>query len=252
MRNGHFLTRTRQSNTYIVDKLLAPNRLSLWGSCPGEGKSLCAGALGYAIPYEANFLNMGVTLGNVMFIDSENRLDILQSRALNIKKGYEKDGYSMKGDVDFQHYSGFLLDDKSTWQKIEQEIRGLSPSLIILDHLACFHHQDEDRETSMKRVTTALEELMGVSNSSILVLHHFNKSDGTFFKRLRGSSALYAKTDVACEIRALSTNNGRLETIGFIPQARKEITPDSLRIKVEEGTDCGGNALKVSHSPFYI
>ncbi|MFC2039061.1 hypothetical protein ACFLUG_04760, partial [Chloroflexota bacterium] len=105
---------------------------------------------------------------------------------------------------------------------------------------AAFHHQDEDREIHMKKVTAAIEKIMSItSGHSVLVLHHFNKLDsGSFFKKLRGSSALYAISDAACEIRTLSkTEDGRLSKVGLIPQARKDITPKPIRVKIEEGDD---------------
>ncbi|MBA7603061.1 hypothetical protein ES703_10163 [subsurface metagenome] len=77
---------------------------------------------------------------------------------------------------------------------------------------------------------------MAIKDSSVLALHHFNKYDtGSFFKRLRGSSALYAKSDAAAEVRTLSISNGKLDRVGLIPQPRKEITPTAIRVKIEEG-----------------
>jgi hypothetical protein len=239
MRNGEFTRKTIDSHQtdYIVEGLLGTNRLGIWASIPGEGKSLIAETLCYHVAYGALFLGMEVKAGNVMIIDSENRKDILVNRVNKIKEGLRLDGHSMQCEVDIQHYSGFLLDDRSTWHDIVSEIGVLKPSLIVIDHLAAFHHQDEDRENQMKKVTLAIETLISLTGSSVLVLHHFGKLDkGTFFKKLRGTSALYAVSDAACEVRTLSkTKDGRLEKIGLIPQARKEITPNPLRIKVEEG-----------------
>ena len=241
MRNGDFLREAPDShqNEYIVDGLIPANRLIIWASPPGEGKSLLAETLCYHISYGAPFLGMKVKAGNVIIIDSENRKDILAGRINKIKEGLKLDGYSMQGEVDIHHYSGFLLDNKATWRDVVTELFKLHPSLILIDHLALFHHQDEDKENQMKKVISAIQTLMPLGRSSILVLHHFNKRDsGTFFKKLRGSSALYAICDAACEVRTLSkTEDGRLEKIGLIPQARKEITLNPIRIKVEEGND---------------
>ena len=241
MRNGDFLKETTHDSQtdYIVERLIATNRLNLWASTPGEGKSLISEALGYHVAYGALFLGMKVKAGSVILIDSENRRDILVSRLKRIKEGLKLDGYNKMGEVDIQHYSGLLLDDKGTWHDIVCRIAELHPSLIIIDHLAAFHHQNEDKENQMKNVTGAIEKLMSLKGSSVLVLHHFNKQDsGTFFKKLRGSSALYAVSDAACEVRTLSkTEDGRLEKVGLIPQARKDITPSPMRIKVEEGED---------------
>jgi len=239
MKNGVFIAQTvKPRASHLVEKLMASNRLNLWASPPGEGKSLIAEVLGYSIAYGAPFLGMKVTVGNVMFIDSENRYDLLKERIIRIKKGLERDGYKKQGEVDFQHYTNFLLDNDSTWPSIHNEVKALEPSLIIIDHLACFHHQEENNENKMKKVTAGIEKLMAIKDSSVLVLHHFNKLDtGSFFYRLRGSSALYAITDVACEVRTLSKNQGKLEKVGLIPQARKDITPEPIRIKIEEGQD---------------
>jgi hypothetical protein len=238
MRNGIFLKqKTSKASSYIVEDLIAPNRLILWASPPGEGKSLLGEAFLYSVAYGAPVIGKKVTPGNLMFIDSENRLDVLQSRCQKIIAGLKADGYTKQGDIDFQHYSGFLLDDKGTWVAVEQEIKALKPVVIMLDHLAMFHHQDENKAGQMTKVATAIEEMMNIANSSVLVLHHFNKKEGRFIDRLRGSTAIYAKSDVACEVRSLSVLNGCLEIAGLIPQPRKDITPPAMRIRIEEGTD---------------
>jgi len=234
----------------IVDGLIGPNRLSIWASPPGEGKSLIAESLCHHIAYGAPFLGMKVNAGPVMIIDSENRKDVLVSRIKKIREGLRLEGHTEKALIDIQHYSGFMLDDKATWHDIVCDIGVNKPSLILFDHLAVFHHQDEDREKQMKNVTAAFELLMSIAGGrSVLVLHHFNKKEsGTFFKRLRGSSALYAICDAACEVRTLSkTEDGRLEKVGLIPQARKDITPSPMRIKIEEGD----NWLKLVYDGTY-
>lgn len=224
--------------------MIPANRLVLAAAYPGEGKSLIEEVMLYSIAYGAPFAaKYDVTPGHVMFIDSENRRDILASRCLKIIKGLEMNGYSKKRDVDFQHYSGFLLDNKSTWPAILNEVDAIKPSIIVLDHLRCFHNQTENDSDSMKKVTDALEKLMAQQNSTVYVNHHFNKTDqkGTFLKRLRGTSALLAITDTAFEVRALSRktigDTVHLEKVGMIFQPRKDLTPKPIRLKIEEGDD---------------
>ena len=239
MRNGDFLKlKGKNRSSYVVEDLIPTNRLVLWASPPGEGKSLLGAYVMYSIAYNAECFGKKVTTGNVMFIDSENRLDVLQSRAKKIKKGLEIAGHKKQDEVDFQHYTGFLLDDKSAWQKIETIVKAIQPCLIMLDHLAQFHTQNENKASAMTKVANAIGDLMNMADASVLVMHHFNKYDiGSFLKRLRGSSSIYANCDVACEIRSLSVNNGKLETVGIIPQRRKDITPDAFRVRIKEGKD---------------
>ena len=48
MKNGKFLTQiVKKQTSYIVDGLIARNRLAIWASPPGEGKSLTAEYIGY-------------------------------------------------------------------------------------------------------------------------------------------------------------------------------------------------------------
>lgn len=242
MRNGEFFKQSivQSQDEYMVKNLIPRNRLIIVASIPGEGKSLVSMGILYAVAYGAPCLGEDVISGSVMFIDSDNRHDVLKARALKMRRGLELDSYRMQAEVDFQHYSGFLLDDpttdRKTWKPIIQAVKDVKPSLIMLDHLRCFHHQDEDKSTQMNKVADRLEELMAINGSTLLVMHHFGKNEGSFFKRLRGSSALYARSDVAYEFRALSRKDGKLEKVGLIPQSRKDITIKPIRIKIEEGT----------------
>ena len=250
MRNGDFFKKsaTQTQQPYVVKNLVLSNRLVLWGSYPGEGKSLLGEALLYHVAYHAPYLGMEVSPGNVMFIDSENRWDVLKWRCNRIKAGLEMDGFKKEGEIDFQHYSGFLLDNKATWEPIVREIKVLRPSLILFDHLAMFHTQDEDKAKGMTSVAKQIEELMDIGNCSVLVMHHFNKLDkGTFLQRLRGSVSIYAKCDCACEVRTISRNEGKLEKVGLIFQPRKDITPVPIRVKIEEGEDW----IKLKHDGTY-
>jgi RecA-family ATPase len=175
MKNGDFLIETTHDaeTDYIVKRLIASNRLNLWASTPGEGKSLLSEALGYHIVYDAPFLGMNVKAGSVILIDSENRRDILVNRLKRIKEGLKLDGYSMMGQFDIQHYSGLLLDDKKTWHDILRAIEALHPSLIIFDHLAAFHHQNENKEEQMKMITTAIEALISINKTQAVSLGSF-------------------------------------------------------------------------------
>jgi len=188
MRNGQFFSQqpSQTQGPAVVEQLLPQNRLAIWAASPGEGKSLVAAALLYSVAYGAPFLGFKVTPGNVIFIDSENRWDVLKQRCEKIRRGLEMDGYSKVGEIEFQHHSGFLLDQKSTWQVIEREVRSLGPSIILLDHLAVFHGQDENKAAPMNHIANRLEELMGLGGSSLLALHHFNKSEGLFAKKAPG------------------------------------------------------------------
>jgi hypothetical protein len=247
MRDSEFIKPKKKANEngWLVKGLLKRKQMSMVAAPPGEGKSLFAEAIAYHVVFGAHFLGMLVVPGNVLFIDSEN--SHLSGRLARIKKGLENDGCKKQGEMEIQHYSGFLLDDKCTWTEVEKVARDLHPVLIVYDHLRCFHHADEDKSGPMTGVCEAVEELAKPYESASLVLHHFRKGEGSFYSRLRGSSAIYAKTDAAYEVRTLEKKDGRLAKFGVIPQARKDVTPLSFRVRLEEGPDW----LKLVHDGEY-
>lgn len=244
MRNGDFFRQRAAEDRYVVKDFAPANRLVMAAGYPGEGKSIVDQAMLYSVTYGAPFANIFPTVpGNVMFLDSENRWDILQKRCQKIIRGLEMDDYRKQGEVDFQHYSGFLFDDRSTWGPILREIDILRPSIVSVDHLLCFHRHNENSSKEMKLVKQGIDEVMARQNSTLYINHHFNKADikGSFMKRLRGSTAIYADTDIAFEVRALSRkrvgNSIRLEKVGLIFQPRKDITPTPVRLRIDEGDD---------------
>lgn len=242
-RNGDFFKTppTQQAHDYIVESIVLPSRQVLPAGYPGEGKSLLHQNMLYSVAFNAPFLgHFKVTPGNVMFIDSENKWDILNKRCSKIRRGLEIDGFKKQGEVDFQHYSGFLLDDKSTWKRLEPEIKAVKPSIISLDHLRRFHNQNENKSDSMAKVNDGIEWLKSICGSAVIILHHFNKRDrtGTFRDRLRGSSTILADCDVAYEVRALSRRQSLdkvyLEKVGLIFESKKDLTQVPFRIRIEE------------------
>jgi len=256
MKNGEFFKKRAGSRTpesYIVKNLLLPNRQVLSAGYPGDGKTLFWHTVLYSIAYEAPIIGLDVTGGNIMIIDSENPKPVLDARIAMVRRGLEMGGYAKKYEVDWQYYSGLLLDNRSTWSTIESEVKALRPCVIMLDHLSRFHTQDKDRAGQMNRVADGMDALRSICGSTILSIHHFNKRDdkGTFSKRLRGSSAIYARSESAYEIRALSRKligeKTYLEKIGLIPQARKDPMLSPIRIKIEQGDD----RIRLAHDGAY-
>ena len=87
------------------------------------------------LPFRSN--SFDVVIGNHLLEHCKHPYDVLKARALRIKRGFELDGYRMQGEVEFQHYSGFLLDDptpdRKTWQGIEDSKTKIKKSLETLN-----------------------------------------------------------------------------------------------------------------------
>jgi archaellum biogenesis ATPase FlaH len=238
MKNGEFLKfdpLKDKNNDHLIDELIPSGQIVLAAGLPGEGKSFFTLGTGYHLAYGAPFLGKKTCGGSVLIIDSENPRRVLITRIDRIKRALEEDGYKKQGEIDIQHYPNFMLDDKRTWREIEKVIRDIKPVFISIDHLRCFHNQEENNSGAMEKVANALLELFNICGSTVFVSHHFNKREsGSFYQRLRGSGVIYARSEAAFEIRALKNKEGRLESFGIIPQPRKEKLTLPIRVVLEE------------------
>ncbi|HEY33357.1 MAG TPA: AAA family ATPase [Dehalococcoidia bacterium] len=233
MRNGKFFHRNVNTINYVVDGLVGG--FTLVGGIPGDGKSLLVDTIAYHVAAGVPIFGQQVQSGNVMIIDSDTDYPVLRDRGVRIRAGLTGQGYRIPYEVDFQYRSGLLLENQATWSGIKAEILSLKPILLVFDHLACFHHFNENDAGQMTRVADGIEELMALENSCALVTHHLNKMEkGTFYQRLRGSGAILAKTQAAYEVRTVQKTSGKLEKIGVIPQSRKDITPTPFRVRIDE------------------
>jgi hypothetical protein len=241
MRNGEFLKYDPlkdQKENHIISDLIPSNQIVLAAGLPGEGKSLFTHGTAYHVGYGSPFLGKRTSGGSVLIIDSENPRRVLVTRIDRIKRALQEEGYKKQGEIDIQHYPNFRLDDKGTWREMEKVIQAIKPVLITIDHLNCFHDQDENSSGGMEKVAVGILDLIKICGSSVLISHHFNKREsGTFYQRLRGSGVIYARSETAFEIRALERRGGRLESFGIIPQPRKEKLISPIRVILEETDD---------------
>jgi len=252
-RNGEFLTQscTDPEAEYLVEGLIPRGQIILIAALPGEGKSHIVLNLVYHIAYGALFLGRRTRMGGVQILDNDNPRDVIVKRIRKTKNAIEGEGYNVHAEVDIQHYSGLRLDAKDktvgAWAELRNVSHEIRPAVILIDNLAAFHSQDENRANEMRRVVDGIETLRDLCESSVVVVHHFNKGNGSFIKRLRGSTVLYAASEVAWEIRTLSRRDGRLESLGVIPQPRKGVTPLPFRVVVEDSND----SLRLRHDGEY-
>lgn len=78
---------------------------------------------------------------------------------------------------------------------------GIEPQLVIVDTLARCYGGDENSTEDMSKFVRALDIIRDVFGSSVLVVHHANKTDRTGGGKVRGSSVLYGAVDVSLQLR---------------------------------------------------
>lgn len=234
---------THNKDEWLLSGYIKKGDLSLVGAAPGEGKTFFVLGLALHIVYGEKFLGRDVSEGSVLMIDHEtDNISRIAPKIIKLTEGITRKGGREKGwKLELQGLSEFRLDNQATWTETLKNIDTIKPVMITIDSLRRCHNQKENDSHCMEGVVKMMRALKEICNSTIVVIHHFNKREkGSFFDRLRGSSVVYANADSACEIRSLVVeNNQQLKLFGLIPQARKHIVHPPIKVRVIDGMENG-------------
>lgn len=192
------LTRPLREPDWLVGDLIAKGDLAMLIGEPGVGKSWVSMSLAVAIAEGwEEWMNRPLhAQGRVLYVDEENPEALVPYRLT--KLGLTKEG--MK-NVRFLHQQGVKLDKHPEY--LLEEALDYSPELIVLDSLTRIHTKDENNAGEISALfNDGILPLVRQTKSSVLVLHHVNKTDSTSsFTRARGSSDLSGVIDCGLDIR---------------------------------------------------
>ena len=99
------------------------------------------------------------------------------------------------GQIYYISLAGFKLDKKEDIKTIESEIIRTESKLVIFDALADIMDGDENSKKDVQPVMNALRKIADNTDSSIILIHHSNKSGG-----YRGSTAIKASSDLMVQV----------------------------------------------------
>jgi archaellum biogenesis ATPase FlaH len=196
MRAGRVLQKIECSVTWVWDKQVPENSITLFSGKGGVGKTWLTLGIAKAVSRGVPFLGLSTRKLPVYYIDFENPLPMLIERIKKI--GIE--------DVLFWHNADEVRPPKV--DSIEWELyKKLSPGLLIIDTLRSSQHKDENDSKDMSFIMARLKELRDIG-FTIVLLHHTPKSNDRTYK---GSTAIF---DLSDHVLALyKVRKGRPEEI---------------------------------------
>lgn len=207
---------------WLLEDLVSMGDVTLEVGPPGIGKSWVTLGLAVAIAQGwEHFLGRALKQdGRVLYVDSENPLDVVLNRLRRL--GLDEDGF---GNMRYLWNSGIRLDrDPTTFL---DEAIDYEPTLIVLDSLTRLHTQDENNAGAMAAlVNDSIQPLARSTGAAVMLIHHDNKGGNP-----RGSSDIMASVDAALQARSMGENNPGTFMLTQI-KSRRRLHGDGLVVSI--------------------
>jgi RecA-family ATPase len=177
---------------YIINDLISNSSLNVFYGEAGSKKTYSALSMAVAVANGKDWLSFTTKKSPVLFIDEESGEKRFARRLNETMRGAECEASEQ---LFYISLAGFKLDKKEDVKDIESQINQTGAKLVIFDALADIMDGDENSKKDVQPVMTALRKIADNTDSSIILIHHSNKSGG-----YRGSSVIKASADLMVQI----------------------------------------------------
>jgi len=192
------------SATFLVDKILPENSITLFYARGGSGKSTIATQMASAIVSSKPFMGLDTIKRPVVIIDYENPLAVLSNR-LKVIDGSGEIYFWLGGNNPPQL-------NKSKWKELKILVATLVNPLIIIDTLSSScSGLDILSNGDFSPIMHNIVELRNIG-STVILLHHTPKQDET---KYIGASTIYNNCDHILAMYPVKT-----------PDTQKEMTDE--------------------------
>jgi len=162
---------------YVIKGMLAPGQVACIFGQPGEGKSVLAPHLAYAVAQGRRVFGQRTTQGAVLYVAAEDEAGMVQRvRALRERHGKAPNFRLVTGISALVGATDAQTDDMAALLQHVEEHR---PSLIVVDTLAAsISGLDENAAKDMDRIVKAMRGLTRFG-AAVVIVHHSPKSGDT-------------------------------------------------------------------------
>lgn len=177
---------------YLITDLLTNSSLNVFYGEAGSKKTYSILSMAVAVANGKDWLGFSTKKSPVIFIDEESGEKRFSRRLNETMKGAD---CNATGQLFYISLAGFKLDNKEDIKTIESQINERGAKLVIFDALADIMDGDENSKRDVQPIMNALRKMADNTDSSIVLIHHSNKSGG-----YRGSSAIKASADLMVQV----------------------------------------------------
>jgi RecA-family ATPase len=192
LRNDEYAIQPQPPIDYLIKDLITNSSLNVFYGEAGSKKTYTALSMAVAVANGKDWLGFTTKKSPVLFIDEESGEKRFSRRLNETMKGFDSES---TGQLYYICLASFKLDNKEDVKTIESEIDRLGAKLVIIDALADIMDGDENSKKDVQPIMNNLRKMADNTDSSIILIHHANKSGG-----YRGSSAIKASSDLMVQI----------------------------------------------------
>jgi hypothetical protein len=197
----------------VVPRLAWGGRSTLLAAREKSGKSTLIGYISALVTKGAAFLGEPCQKGDVLLVGLEEFIGDAARRLRHFNADPERVSImdSFKGDPAVRPL------------EIREQIERLTPVLAIVDSLIAYAHGRgvDENDAAMASIVQPLTDIAHETGTSMIVVHHANKSSG----RSRGSTAITGATDIVCEFfqpeEDTDPTRRRMRSVGRVPLIRQ-------------------------------
>ncbi|MBR8840827.1 MAG: AAA family ATPase, partial [Stigonema ocellatum SAG 48.90 = DSM 106950] len=205
---------------WLFPGLLLGRGVTILGGDPGIGKTTLAYDAAVSLLLGEEFLGETPNKrGKVLFVASDELPCFVQDK-LATRGAFAADNWAV------------LMDwDVSQWQRLEEVIADLKPTMVVIDSFSSIHKSQEFDENAAvaKHAVSQLEALSNTYGFGCILIHHNNKNrDRKGVSKLRGSSGIGAAASAIWILEG--DNNSQLRRLSS-PKIRSA-APIDLMLKL--------------------
>jgi RecA-family ATPase len=192
LRNDNDAIQPQPPIDYIITDLITNSSLNVFYGEAGSKKTYSILSMAVAVANGKEWLGFVTKKSPVLIIDEESGEKRFARRLNETMRGAD---CLATGQIFYISLAGFKLDRKEDIKTIESEINRTESKLVIFDALADIMDGDENSKKDVQPVMNALRKIADNTDSSIILIHHSNKSGG-----YRGSTAIKASSDLMVQV----------------------------------------------------
>lgn len=222
-----FLEQVVENPDWLIERLWTSSSIGFIVGPPKVYKSFLALEMAAAVASGKDFLGQFKVpvARTVLLIQEESGKAAFKKRVANVTKVYG-------GEENLFVISNrpFNLEDKLGYERLKMEVSRVRPALLILDPLSSFVRGNQNDAQNMGSFVRSLMDLRNEFDMAICIVHHSKKADP---KQFRGSSALYASSEVT--IRVYRFDDG-VHRSKLTFELKDDESPESFDVQYQQST----------------
>lgn len=194
---AEYLALPSTPETFIIDPLLPSGGAMLLYGDPKIGKSFAALQLAESIQNGDSWLGFPTRQGKVVYVQLDTPRNVWQSRIVDLQRRGQMVSPPYFTDRELLNTWPFDILNPEHLLLLRDELRALSPDLVIIDTLRESHSADENDSTEMQEAVAAL--VAATQPAALVLISHAKKpnpeGDFSLMNDNRGSSYVVGRMD---------------------------------------------------------